>query len=233
MLGSFKFFFLSKKVRLHDNNNNVTAFANIRLRFKNIFNENSTMSDVNHRESETCDELLDELKKFLQDGCGCTLSPKNGPCCQQFPEETALFNLNNCLELSSLELNLVILASIQAFTQSECIGGKRRPRFTFYFQSKPICKEMLLHFYGISYSRFRHQKEHYEQHGISPRQHGNTKQLSENTLPQATIEDVHSFLANYVEENAIVLPGRIPGFKNEDVKVRSSSETKIGFLATV
>ena len=55
----------------------------------------------------------------------------------------------------------------------------------------------------------------------------------ENTFPQATIEDVHSFLANYVEENAIVLPGRIPGFKSDDVKVLPSSDTKIGVLANV
>ena len=87
---------------------------------------------------------------------------------------------------------------------------------------------MFLHFYGLSYSRFRRLKEHYEQHGISPRQHGNTKRLPQNTLPLSTIEDVHSFLANYVEENAIVLPDRIPGFKNDEVKVLSSSETKIG-----
>ena len=195
--------------------------------FENSFNEKSTMSDVNHGESEACDESLDELKKFLQDGCGCTLGPKNGPCCRQFPEETVLFNVNNCLELSSLELDLVILTSIQAFTRSDCIGGKRSPRCTFYFQSKPICK-MFLHFYGISYSWFRRLKEHYEQHGISPCQHENTKRLPQNTLPQSTIVDVHSFLANYVEENAIVLPGRIPGFKNDEVKVLSSSETKIG-----
>ena len=147
-------------------------------------------------------------------------------------KKTVLFNLNNCLELSSLELDLVILTTIQAFTWTECIGGKRRPCCTFYFQSKPICKEMSLHFYGISYSRFWRLREHYKQHGISPRQHGNTKRLPENTLPQATIEDVYSFLANYVEENATVLPGRIPGFKSDDEKVLLSSETKIGVWRT-
>ena len=86
---------------------------------QNGFNEHNAMSDVNNGEKETCDELPNKLKKFLQDGCGCTLGPKNGPCCRQFSEETALFNLNNCLELSSLELDLVILTSIQAFTRSE------------------------------------------------------------------------------------------------------------------
>ena len=87
---------------------------------------------------------------------------------------------------------------------------------------------MFLHFCGESYSRFRRLKEHYEKHGIAPRQHGNAKRLPENTLPQSTIEDVHSFIANYVEENPISPPGRIPGFKSDDVKALPSSETKIG-----
>ena len=36
-----------------------------------------------------------------------------------------------------------------------------------------------------------------------------------------------NFLTNYVEENAVLLPGRIPGFKKEDIKLLSSSETKM------
>jgi len=45
---------------------------------------------------------------------------------------------------------------------------------------------------------------------------------------QATVEEVHTFLTIYVEENAISLPGRIPGFKSDDIKVLSSSKSKIG-----
>lgn len=181
-----------------------------------------------HDYEERDNNLSEKLTRFLNDGCGCTLGPKKGPCSGQFSQETVLFNLNNCLELSSLELDLVILTSIQAFTRAESIGEKRRsPRCTFYFKSMPICKEMFMRLYGISYSRFRRLKEHYEKHGICPRQHGNTKRLPENTLSQSTVEDLHSFLANYVEENAITLPGRIPGFKSDDIKILSSSETKM------
>ena len=50
--------------------------------------------------------------------------------------------------------------------------------------------------------------------------------LPSNTLPQSITENVHRFLTNYIEDNAFVLPGRIPGFKREDVQVLSSSETK-------
>lgn len=36
------------------------------------------------------------------------------------------------------------------------------------------------------------------------------------TLPQAVVEDVKLFLSNYVEENTILLPGRIPGYRNDE-----------------
>lgn len=181
-------------------------------------------------EQEFNDEAVQKVMKFMSDGCGCALGAKGGPCSKQFSNDTVLFNLNNCLELSSGELDLVILASIQAFTRTETIGEKRNrsPRCSFFFQSKSICKDMFMLFYGISYSRFRRLKEHYEQHGICTRSHGNTKRLPENTLPQSTVEDVCAFLSNYVEENAITLPGRIPGFKSDDIKVLPSCETKMG-----
>ena len=169
-------------------------------------------------EREDCNEVSEKVKRFLRDGCGCTLGPKNGPCSLQFTKETVLFNLNNCLKLSSTELDLVILTSIQAFTRAESIGCKSSPRCSFYFQSKSICKETFLRFYGVSYSRFRRLKEHHEEHGISPWQHGNKRQLPENTLPQSTIEEVNSFLLNYIEENVIVLPG---GFQGSRMMLKS------------
>ena len=109
------------------------------------------------------------------------------------------------------------------------IGDKRirSPHCNFQNQSFPICKDTFLRLYGISYSRFRRLKEHYESHGISQRTHGNHKRLPSNTLPQIVVEDVNSFLANYVEENAISLPARIPGYKNDDITLLSSSERKM------
>lgn len=94
------------------------------------------------------------------------------------------------------------------------------------YLNRPICKEMFLNLYGISYSRFRRLKEHYEEHGICQRVYGNSKRLPHNTLSQAVTEDVRNFLTNYVEENAVVLPGRIPGFKNDAIRLLSSSDTK-------
>ena len=108
-------------------------------------------AEIEH-EGEDSEQVVEKVRKFLQDGCCCTLGPKNGPCSLQFTEETVLFNLNNCLELSSAELDLVILISIQALTRAESIGCKRSPRCSFYYRSKPICKDMFSCFYGVSYS---------------------------------------------------------------------------------
>ena len=139
------------------------------------------------------------------------------PCSSQFRGEEVMANLNNCLELSTKELDLVILANIQAVTRFENIGEKRSrsPRCNFLFQSKPICQEMFLMLYGLSYSRFCRLKEHYESNGLSSRTHGNTKQLPLNTLSRAVVEDVNGFLSNYVEDHTVSLPGRILGYKDK------------------
>ena len=62
--------------------------------------------------------------------------------------------------------------------------------------------------------------------------HRNSKRIHHNTLPQAVNEDVKNFLTNYVEENAVLLPGRIPGFKKDDICLFSSSETKMNVWRT-
>lgn len=55
-------------------------------------------------------------------------------------------NLNNCMELLHEELDLVILANIQASTFIEISGEKQKwsPRCSFTFQGRTICKEMFL-----------------------------------------------------------------------------------------
>lgn len=175
----------------------------------------NNMADVHLETQENPNQSIEKTKKFLHDGCACAYGSKGGPCSREFQEDTMLSNLNNCLELTSGELDLVILANIQAFTRNESTGSKRSriTRCNFQFQSVAICKDTFLHLYGLSYSRFLRLKEHCRQHGLFPRTHGNSKRLPSNTLHQRVTENVHNFLTNYVEENPIALPGRIPGFK--------------------
>ena len=82
------------------------------------------------------DEIVEKVNKFLQAGCGCSLGFKGGQCSQQFLEAVVLGNLNNCMELSHGELDLVILANIQAFTCKEVSGEKRKSWNQFHFSSQ-------------------------------------------------------------------------------------------------
>lgn len=68
------------------------------------------------------ENIIAKVQKFIDDGCGCHRGSKG---IQSIYSETVLFNLYNCLELFHTELDLVVLANIQAFTSTEETGKKR------------------------------------------------------------------------------------------------------------
>ena len=73
------------------------------------------MAEYDREETEDNASFIGKAKKCIKDGCGCTLGPKGGPCSSQFLIEDVRFNLNNSLEISTGEIDLVILANIQGF----------------------------------------------------------------------------------------------------------------------
>lgn len=69
-------------------------------------------------------------------------------------------------------------------------------------------------------------KQHYIACGLSTRVHGNTKRLPKNALTYREIQNVLKFLKSYAQANAILLPGRIPGYKQDDLQLLPSTTTK-------
>ena len=69
-------------------------------------------------------------------------------------------------------------------------------------------------------------KESYLTNGLETRIHGNKKQLPHNKMTHRAITNVVKFLQNYAEENAILLPGRMPGYRRDDIKLLPSSRSK-------
>ena len=181
--------------------------------------EESTRVEMDCNQMEKKESIIANVQKFMQDGCRCRRGLESSQCSDQFTEETVLDNLYNCLELSHMELDLVVLANIQAFMAIEAIGEKRKrsPPYSFLYRSQPICMEMFLNLYGISKSRFQRLVHHDQNHCISLWILGNSKRLPHNALPLDVAEDIKNFLSNYADENAVLLPRRIPGFKNEDI----------------
>ena len=58
------------------------------------------------------------------------------------------------------------------------------------------------------------------------RSHGNKKRLPSSTFSAETVENVVKFILNLAEDQALLFPGRVPGFKRVDVKLLPSVLTK-------
>ena len=56
--------------------------------------------------------------------------------------------------------------------------------------------------------------------------HGNTRRLPADTISFADTQRFVEFVHTYAEANAILLPGRIPGYKRTDVQLLPSSTTE-------
>ena len=69
-------------------------------------------------------------------------------------------------------------------------------------------------------------QKHYRENGCTARVHGNKGKSFPNHLSFDDRVRVRNFIANYAETNAVLLPGRIPGFKRDDLQLLPSSETK-------
>ena len=54
------------------------------------------------------------LKKFVSEGCGCTFGPKNSQCCHFLERSVMSKCRQDCLQLDSNELDLVVLSCIQS-----------------------------------------------------------------------------------------------------------------------
>ena len=87
---------------------------------------------------------LDEARKvdtFFTDGCGYKLGPKKSACSSVLSRDLATTVRNNCLQLESSELDLVIFSQLQALrTHPEqpvtCQSSSSSYRYTtFYFHS--------------------------------------------------------------------------------------------------
>ena len=59
------------------------------------------------------------------------------------------------------------------------------------------------------------------------RVHGNTHRQPSKAFSAEDVQQVVSFITNYAEDHAILLPGRIPGYKRSDIQLLPSNKTKM------
>ena len=83
-------------------------------------------------------------------------------------------------------------------------------------------------FFSISKNKLEALLAHYKQNGLAPRvlKSGGRRKENPQYLKLCDTERVRTFILHYAEDHAVNLPGRVPGFKRDDIKLLPSSHTK-------
>ena len=204
----------------------------------------SSEEDSDGEDEDEDDELVFEFSEaeiterskveaFVRETCGCKLTEQEKPCSSAIPKEEFIDCRKNCMELSSTELDMVLLGAIHSSINCSDIstsGGiettRKRTRTPFFYHGKRIYRKTFLFLHCIHQQRFYSLLKHYKKNGLSVRLHGNNKRLPSSTCSAETIENVVKFIGNVAEDQALLLPGRVPGFKRIDVKLLPSTLTK-------
>ena len=181
---------------------------------------------------DICEDQL--VADFVSAGCGCT--KVNGKqCSEQFSLEYIKSLRASCAELSRSELDLVILGQLLACTNQSpgVVTASRNPAAerqrsytTLIHQSKSVCAKMFGMLHGIGRTRFKNLVKSLKEKGLTPRTHGNAKKKPHHALLLCSIEYVVRFIHNYAEQNALLLPGRVPGYSRSDIQLLPSSTSK-------
>ena len=133
------------------------------------------------------------------------------------------------------ELDMVILGQLQAFSNtSSAVSVQARHRETerqkfytsFSHQGMPVCSKMFRFLHGIGETRLKSLSRHLRQSGLTPRTHGNVKRKPAHALSFLSIKYIVTFIHNYAEQHALLLPRRVPGYSRSDIQLLPSSVSK-------
>lgn len=81
--------------------------------------------------------------------------------------------------------------------------------------------------YRISKNKLTAVLQHYKDNGITPRERKKVKRRP-TSLSFEDVQRVVVYLHNYATAHAVMLPGRVPGHKRDDIVLLPSSDTKAG-----
>ena len=103
---------------------------------------------------------------------------------------------------------------------------RQRGRAAYLHQGMSVCLRTFLFLHHVKINQFVNIRRSCRENGLAPRVHGNTRRLPVNSLTFDDVSNVVSFIRNYAEVHAILLPGRIPGYKRSDLQLLPCSTTK-------
>ena len=184
-------------------------------------NEEDTALD----QDQNYDDFTTPIKSFFECGCDCRYRRNQSSCTKSLDFDEVVDHRMQCIELSSVELDLIVLGALQShFRRSK---EKKHFQMNCFFRDIQVCKKTFFFVYGIGKSRLENLKAHFKRDGIVPRTHANTSRLPKNTLNHEVLHRTVTFINNFAAEQAVSLPGRYPKCKDFKVQLLPSSESKV------
>ena len=139
---------------------------------------------------------------------------------QKLGREAVEQRRGSCAELSKLELDMAILGQLAASEHRVLGVTPKRARGDFFIQGMKVCKAMFLFAHGLGEKRFKNLKSHFSNMGLSPRSHGNLGRIPHHAVSLDDARHMVTFLFEYAELHALLLPGRVPGYNRTDLQVQ-------------
>ena len=105
---------------------------------------------------------------------------------------------------------------------------KRQQLSTGYMhRGYQLCKNTYNFLYGLGKHRVPTIRKNFISNGLEVRTHGNIKRAPHHASSFSTNKKTIVFIQNYAEQNAILLPSRLPYKKRDDIKLLPSSDSKM------
>ena len=135
------------------------------------------------------------VERFFKKTCKCKLAADEKPCSLTLTIDDFVDCRSNCCELSSTELDLVILGAIQCLlnchessTSGRAEKGRQNTRMAYYYHGKRICMRTFLFLHRLQKNQFFSLVKHYRKNGLSLRVHGNKKRLPSSASSTETVD---------------------------------------------
>ena len=142
------------------------------------------------------------------------------------------FVRSSCLELSHGELDMAIMGQLVAgMNTSPTVSVAawhnevdREKMYTALFhQGKPVCLRMFQFIHTVGKKWLQNLMGNVKENCLAPRVYCNLNRIPKYALSLTSTEYVVRFLYSYAEQNALLLPGRIPGYTRTDLQLLPSS----------
>ena len=114
-----------------------------------------------------------KVERFFEETCKCKLAEDEKPCSLTLTLDDFVDCQSNCSELSSTELDLVILGAIQcslncheSSTSGRAEKERQNKRMAYYYHGKRICMRTFLFLHCLQKNRFYSLVKHYRKNGF-------------------------------------------------------------------